>query len=736
MVQTDGGLRGLKVVDLGLGMAAALVTKFLREGGADIARVEPASGDPFYSVYPAYEVWHRGSSRAVDAALSEQRLGELLAAADVCVLGGEDHPGITRRTDSAALQTKFPKLVILDIEGYPTGTRHAGRPATDVLVQARSGLSFEHYSKRPLLMAFEPSNYGAALNGLCALFAALTQRESTGRGQLVATSLYEGAMSWTLLLWCKAMRATPASNFVMPKDPWPLIFKCQDDVWVQVVLGSTGSKYLLYKILGIDDPSIQPNDSGMPKPGGDPKNFFGDIELLQKHVERRHSGELLAAIAAAGLPAEAVMPPGGCWDDPQVQHNGIIDREPDGMRHVGHPIAARPSPAPRKPLPNASKAPLAGIKVVDFGAFVAGPYSSAVLSDLGADVIKVEALTGDPNRSIFRSYASVNRGKRVVTIDLKTPEGLKIAQQLCVSADVVTNNFRPGVSARLGIDAKTLQKLKPELIVLESAAYGTTGPRAQAAGFDMCFQALCGHDWRAGGVGNQPIWNRTSMVDFAGGLIGAVAVLQRLFQRARSGEGSEIGAGLLNAGLYLMSGLVQKADGEFVGAEPVNKTMTGFHPAEQFYEAADGWVAIVARDDTMARRLVEALKIGSRLSAPRDAWGDEAAAVIAAAVKSRAAQELVDSLNAAGVWAEVCCTDGETQALTDADLERLGTVYCSEHPQFGAVRQIGPLMRLSDAQRAARLPPPLAGEHTDAVLAELGFSAAQIQDLRERLIVK
>ena len=139
-----------------------------------------------------------------------------------------------------------------------------------------------------------------------------------------------------------------------------------------------------------------------------------------------------------------------------------------------------------------------------------------MFADLGADVIKVEPVTGDPNRSIFRSYGSVNRGKRCITVDLKAPEGLKIAQQLCVAADVVTNNFRPGVSTRLGIDAKTLHALKPELIVLESAAYGSTGPKAEGAGFDMCFQALCGHDWRAGGVDNPPLWNRTSMVDFAG----------------------------------------------------------------------------------------------------------------------------------------------------------------------------------------------------------------------------
>lgn len=380
--------------------------------------------------------------------------------------------------------------------------------------------------------------------------------------------------------------------------------------------------------------------------------------------------------------------------------------------------------------------PLAGMKVVDFGAFVAGPYSSALLADFGADVVKVEALAGDPNRSIFRSYASVNRGKRVIAIDLKAPEGLKIAQQLCVSADVVTNNFRPGVSARLGIDPPTLHKLKPELIVLEAGAYGATGPRSQGAGFDMCFQASCGHDIRAGGVGNPPLWNRTSMVDFTGGLIGAVAALLAVFARARSGAGAEIQASLLNAGLYLMSELLQRSGGEWVGAEPVNSSQTGFHPAEQMYEAADGWVAIVARGDAMAKKLGKALGIDSALAAPVARWGTAEESAIASAVKAIKVADLVGMLERAGVWIEPCVTDGETAALNDADLERIGAVYVAEHAQFGTVRQVGPLVRLFGAERPKPLAPPVPCENTDAVLADLGYTAAQIRDLRDRKIVQ
>jgi len=736
VTESGGGLRGLRVVDLGLGMAAALIAKFLREGGATITRVEPAAGDPFYGVYPAYAVWRRGAQVDAEAARSPEHLERLLSAADLCVVGGEDFPGIVRRRDAAALQARHPRLVVLDIEGYPTGTRHAGRPASDVLVQARSGLAFEHYTARPLLMGFEPSSYGAALNGLAGLFAALLDRESTGAGQLVSTSLFEGALSWPMLLWVKAERPTPASNFVMPKDPWPLIFQCSDGVWVQVVLGSAGSKYKLYRILEIDDPTVDVNDSGMPKPTADSKNFFGDVDLLARHVRKFASAKLLAAIHAAGLPAEPVLPPGGCWDDPQVVYNGIITREPDGVRHVGHPIYGGSSPAPRQPRPRVGPAPLSGMRVIDFGAFVAGPFSAVLLADLGADVIKVEPTAGDPNRSIFRSYTAANRCKRAITLDLKTPEGVKIAQRLCMSADVVMNNFRPGVSARLGIDAKTLHALKPQLIVLESAAYGSGGPKMEGAGFDMCFQALCGHDFRAGGVGNPPLWNRTSMVDFAAALIGAVGVVQKLYERARTGAGAAVGAGLMNTGLYLLSELIQQPGGRFAGAALLNHEQTGYHPAEQLYATADGWVAIAARDEPMARRLTEVLGIGKALSAPRSAWGPAEGAVISEAVRKRQQAELLAALEGAEVWAEACCAHGETQNLGDPDLKRLGAVVTSEHPQFGAVAQIGLLVRLSAARASPPRHAPLPGEHTEEILSGLGVASQEIRELRERKIIR
>jgi crotonobetainyl-CoA:carnitine CoA-transferase CaiB-like acyl-CoA transferase len=432
------------------------------------------------------------------------------------------------------------------------------------------------------------------------------------------------------------------------------------------------------------------------------------------------------------------MPPGGCWDEPQVKHNNIIVKDPDGVRHVGCPTTYRASPAPIQHAVHAGGAlPLSGIRVLDLGAFVAGPYASTLLCDLGADVIKIESMAGDPNRAIFRSFTAVNRGKRCISVDMKAPDGLRIVQQLCLSADVVTSNFRPGATARLGVDAATLHQLKPELIVLETAAYGASGPRAEGAGFDMCFQALCGHDVRAGGVGNAPLWNRTSMVDFAGGLLGGIAIVQALYARARTGAGAELGTGLLNTGLYLLSELIQKRDGSFDGAALLNHEQTGFHPAEQLYQASDGWIAIAARDEAMAKRLVAVLGLESAVRTPRSAWREAVSVAIGTAIKTRSLAELVPALEHANIWVEVCCTNGEVQNIRDADLLKLQTIYSSEHASFGTVTQIGPLVRLSSmVARPATRPAPLPGTHTDELLASIGYAPADIAAMRERKIIR
>jgi crotonobetainyl-CoA:carnitine CoA-transferase CaiB-like acyl-CoA transferase len=703
-------LDGIRVVDLGIGMAPALAAKYLAEAGAHVVRVEPEGGDPFYDQYPAYEVWRRGCECNSDARRDRSKLNELIAAADVCINGGEDYPGLARRHDSEAIAMANPRLVLLDISGHPHGSEDAHSPSNEILAQARSGICYAQFSDRPLFMSFHPANYGAALQGLCALLAALYERESTGRGQIVRTSLFEGALTWAGLFYGDFERPTPPC-YVNSKDTTPLIFRCADGVDIHIVIGGRGSKYKFYQILGIDDPSVSPDSLDLPHPSRGSRNFYGDIDLLAPYIAKRDSHELLEALWSAGLPAELVLPPGECWDFPQATHNGVIVRDEDGTRHVGNPIIAKSVTATHRRA-SSTPVPLQELRVLDFGAFLAGPKAPGVLADLGADVVKVEPPAGDPARGTLRGFMTGNRGKRGIVIDLKTSEGLAVALDLSAKADIVCNNFRAGVSARLGIDPESLHALKSDLIVLESPAYGSSGPLAQRAGFDLVMQSVCGHEMRAGGEGNAPLYNGTAMVDFAGGMLGAVGLLSALLYRARTGKGVALDAPLFNAGIFLLSELIQRPDGTFEGGELVNRRRTGFRPGEAMYEARGGWLAISVPNDRAAAALERILDLTGKLPSDVRSWGDRESDAIAAAILQRSVAELSATLAKAGVWNEKCRTDAENEVL-DSQSARV-----SWHPTLGRIREVGQLFSFSIERTKNERPIHDLGEHANEIFSE------------------
>lgn len=730
-------LDGLKVVDLGVGLAPTLAAKFLADLGCQVTRVPPAGGDPFATYYPAYTVLQRGSQVDAAAAASPERLEQLLAQADVCLVGGEDHPDLVRRSDAAAIAQRHPRLVVLDITDGPAGTRYAGRPCTELLAQVRSGLAQEQEPDRPIVNAFGPATYGAAFHGLIGVLAALFERESaSGLGQLVTTSLFEGSLLWVGGYWGKLEKGTPMANFVIPKGVTQLILQAKDGVYVQIVQGSKGAKYGLYKVLGIDDPSVQPHDSGMPKPGGSPRNFFGDYDLMAAHAAKKTSQEIMEGMWALGLAAEPVLPPGACWNEPQILRNQVIAQDADGTRHVGLPFLYQTT-APGTPMKRPPTArPLEGIRILDSGAFWAGPFGSTLLTDLGAEVIKVEPLEGDPNRAIFKAFTFVNRGKQGLMVDLKSAEGSRLLKQLCGKADVVMSNFRPGVAARLGLDAATLHAQRPEMVVLESPAYGSEGPLAAKAGFDMVMQAWCGHDAHAAGRDNPPRWNRVNVVDQVAGYLGAAALLAALVQRARTGSGTALELPLVNAGLYLLSELFQGPDGQFRGLPTLNHSVSGFHPAEALYQAQDAWVALVARGAKAALQLRQALGLNAVLSDAVATWGEAEEAAIARAVAQHTAAELQALLEPLGVWVEVARNDMEDAILGDPDLLQRGTVHAVTHPSFGEIRELACMFKLSRSATGNSRAAPLPGGDTRAILAAEGYDAATVQDYLDRGVVK
>ena len=738
-------LETLNVADLSLGMTGALSTKFLVDVGARVRKLEPPGGDPFYERYAAYATWQVGKTitRARHLANTDE-IDAVLSGADVCVIGGEDHPDLHWRLNTENLLLRHPRLVILNFTGYPTASPDASRPAVDLLVQARTGLAFEQYSDRPVFYALPAPTYGAVLTGLAGLFAALCERQRSGVGQIVEASLFLGALSWCVPYWFHAERPAGAFNSLVPRDARPLIFRCADGRYVHFTLGTAGAKGHVYRLLGIDDPTLAQDDRGLPSAARGPKNFYGDIDLLQSYLSKWQSADFLEAVWAVGLPAEPVLRPGECWDDQQTARNGVVVRNAHGTRHVGVPIQGHvySAPSPVAPQTNATApvgfagpGPLAGTRVVDFGNFVAGPHGSVMLGDLGADVIKVEALSGDPMRGFFRAFSGSNRGKRGLAIDLKSPEGVAIAHRLCASAHIVHHNFRPGVAERIGIDAATLRRINPQLIVVETSGYGSEGPKALRGGLDMVLQAVCGHEHHAAGKGNPPMCYRLTFVDYTAGLLATIASLMAYTNQAGGGSGAALSTNLLNAGVFLLSELIQRPSGEFAGAVQLDAAQTGFHPAERFYKTADGWVAISACTDDMARALAETLDLGAKLLKPRVSWNETEAAALQMAIARWQTDELVARLESRGVWVEKCRYDAGNSTLCDPAMQRAGVVIRGQHPAYGEFLQLGALVGLSRSQLQPRSLAPQLGEHTRTILAELGYPDPEVEDYYRRRIV-
>lgn len=735
--ETVKPLCGLRIVDLGVGQCAALACKLLVDAGATVQRLEPPEGDPFYDIYPAYRFWQFGKTigQGSDVALSEA-----LIAADLCLIGGEDYPGLNWRYDPATLREGRRRLIVLDITAAPSAWDGEAFPAVELFAQARSGLVFEHYSDRPIMFAFAAASYGAAMHGVAAALAVLLSRGATGAGDVISTSLLQGALRWCAGGWLDAERPGPEFAALIPKDVVPLRFQCADGVHVHITPGVPGTYAKLYDVLGIDDPTLDRNERGSPTGGVHPSRYFGDMELMQRYAGKRQSGELLEALWAQQLPAEPVLLPGGCWDDPQTVHNAVIARDEQGWQYVGNPITYGATTVIEADRPKSdaapSTAPLSGVRVVDLGSFAAGPHASVILGDLGADVIKIERLEGDPMRQGIHHFAASSRGKRSIAVDAKSAEGAEVIRRICATADVVHHNFRPGVSKRLGIDAEALKQVNLAIIVLESLAYGPSGPKSLQSGFDSCFQAVCGLESFPGGSHNAPINYRYAIADYGTGTVGAIAMLLALLERQNGRACNELYASLLNSGIFLKSEVVRSPDGGFVGAPQYDGEHRGFHPAESLYRTADGWIAIAARDQAMAQRLALSLELSGLADLPRQQWDAEQGRELVAAIGQRSSEQILRTLREADVWAVACERDIDVP-LNNASLCALGLVVESDDPALGHVRQLGRGFSCAEAQLSSEGRGLLdsIGGHTREILAQCGYREEEIADLLERKIV-
>jgi crotonobetainyl-CoA:carnitine CoA-transferase CaiB-like acyl-CoA transferase len=391
---------------------------------------------------------------------------------------------------------------------------------------------------------------------------------------------------------------------------------------------------------------------------------------------------------------------------------------------------------------------LDGVRVLDLSRVLAGPFCAMLLADLGADVIKIEDTgAGDESRTWpphkdgeSAAYLVINRNKRDIALDLKAREGVDVFGRLVARADVLIENFRTGTMESFGLGYDTLAAANPRLIYCSISAFGRTGPRADGAGYEALMQAFSGIMSITGEPDGPPVRCGVSFLDLTTGILCAFGIVNALLARAKSGLGQRVDGSLLETAVSLLN---YHAEGYLLtGAIP--QALGSSHPSLSPYRnfrCQDGqWIFIAGANDRFWQRLAPALGRPDLAADARFATNiervrhrQELEAALEEAIAGHEREPLLKILEEAGVPATPVNT--VDQVMTDPQTAARGIIERIVHPKLGEIPVVGTPVKFSRMQPGVRAPAPLRGEHTDAVLAEYGYSAAEIAALRAKKVI-
>ena len=789
-------LTDTRVLDLSTGPVGGIATMILADFGAEVVKLEPRGGDPWRSLAAA-PMWLRGKrSVELDPLADRSRLEALIREADVVVSTDSPAQAVARKLEYGDIRALNESVIFCSITGWGTEGPYAEYPAYEGLVAAKSGRMVGFTGQRlregPGFAAVPVGGHGASQGAVQGILAALIERQRCGRGQIVETSLLQGMLPFDLLqlLLTELHERDPES--------YPQIFNIgggmptlnyhpvmtRDGRWIQ--LGNL-LEHLFYAFMDAADLTLLFAEEQWQ--GGQAEWTPEAVEEMRDRIlermQEKTCDEWMQIFRAQGnVAAEPFTPTHDAVDNDDMAANGdtitIDDPELGPVKQLG-PIAhlretpaeiARPAPAvgeangfnwasrngtaPMSTTPNGaapSGKPLDGFTILEFATIIATPIGVSMLADLGARVIKVEPIGGDPFRGMGAGpltgllASKTNAAKESICIDLKAPEGQAIVADLIAQSDAVVHNYRPGVPDRLGIGYETAKAIRPDIVWVSANGYGPDAPGARRpSAHPIPGAAVGGALYQAGSAmppagcetieevreaARQLMRANEANPDPNTGVLVASATLLGLYAQKRYGVGQQIFVNMLTANAYTNHDDFLQYEGK-PPRRQVDGELHGTAPWYRLYPASEGWVFFAAlTDDEWSAFCTEA---APHLVDARDTNEHELTTALADVFATAPAAEWESRLTPVGVGCVVA--DGGHVGeffLHDEHILANNFAPVAEHRRMGQIRRWGALTRCA-GRRDGYGHGVLAGQETDEILQEIG-RGEDIKRLRSEGVV-
>jgi crotonobetainyl-CoA:carnitine CoA-transferase CaiB-like acyl-CoA transferase len=743
-------------------VAGAYCGKLLVDAGADVTKVEPPGGDPGGGG-PLFRYLDAGKTPTVLASLTphtrgERRQNDLFAGADIVVLTATPATAARLGVGVEAVRAANPAVVLVTISDFGWTGPWAERPATEFTLQAWCGATgFRGVPERPPVSV--GGRVGEYVGGVCAAAGALAARRraaAAGVGDHVDVSLLECmTLAMQAFEWLH-VRLMDLPGFARSIEV-PSIEPAKDG-WVGTSM-VTGQQWLDFAAM-VGQPKLAEDRELRYQLGRWPRRQEV-YDLIHPWLAERTVQEVVETASLFRIP---MAPLGNGASIPDMDHfveRGVFQPNPAGFRQPRPPwrVSFRsvgPQVSHLTSAPTERDLPLAGIRIIEFTAFWAGPSATHVLAALGADVVKVESIqrpdgirfAAGPPEGTERwweyswLFHGVNVGKRSVTLDLNRSEGVDIALRLIACADAVIENFSPRVMEAFGLGYDELQRVNPRAVVVRMPAFGLDGPWRDRVGFAPTMEQLSGMAWMTGYADGAPMAPRGAC-DPLSGLHAAFALIAALEWRDHTREGALIELPMIEVALNVTAEQVIEHDLHGVVLERDGNRGPAAAPQNVYACAGDEqWVALAVASDeqwgALRREVGDPLWAADPLLAThggRRAAHDALDRELSAWFAARRRDDVVERLAGAGI--PVAPVVLPPDVVDNVQLRARGFFETLDHPHTGPTEYAGlPFARLRGVDRWCRRPAPALGQHNDEVLGgELGLTTGELARLREAQVI-